>query len=783
MFKSYLKTALRNLIRNKTFSFIHIAGLTIGITCLIFIMKYVTYELSFDKFPEHSGRIYRITSEDYAMTPVPLFSTLKEFYPGIVQTLRINKVPRKLVSYNNRNFYEERIILADPSIFEMFSYKLQYGNEKTALNNPNSIVITSETAIKYFGNDNPVGKTLTLDGYLQFQVSGVLKDLPQNSHLRFDFICPITSAKAVYNDPRFFDSYMNTFVYSYFMTDEHTDLNSLMSRLNEFNKYYSARSFIPFEFKLQPITSIHLNSALSGELEPNSDITYVYVFSSAALLILLIACINYVNLSTARYMTRIKEVGIRKVVGAKRSQLILQFIGEAVIVSFLAVLLSIVLVILFTPKVSSFLGSREAFTSTPGNWLLYLCLMTLILGLASGLYPAFFVSKFQVVQILSKSDLFRKSRINLRSLLVIFQFSISTALILLTIVINLQLSFIQKRNSELSKEEIIILPVVEGSVRQQYRALKNELLKNPSILSASFSSAIPGSVKWVTSFQWEGQKNIKDNTLNFIAADYEFLKTYKIKISDGRDFSEEFPSDKKQGYIINEAALKRLGWKSPIGKRLELFDHQEGRVIGMVKDFHFKSLHSKIEPLCIFIDPNQAGYISVRVKTDNMQAVLEHIENTWKKFSSGRPFEYSFFDEYLAQLYSKEENIGRLFDSFAIIAIFIACMGIFGLAAFTSERRKKEIGIRKVLGASTMSIAGTLVKDFLLLAGISIIIGCTVSYYFAVKWLSNFAYHIVISPWIFLLAGALVAVIVFSTVLTVVLKAANADSVENLRYE
>jgi putative ABC transport system permease protein len=785
MLKSYFVTALRNLLRNKTFSFIHIAGLTIGITCLIFIMKYVTYELSYDKFPENADRIYRITGEDYAQTPLPLCNALKDFYPGIINTLRINKVPRKLLSYNNRKFYEEGIILADPSIFEMFSYKLLYGNVKTALNDPNSIVITPQMALKYFGNENPIGKTLILDGRLQFQVSGVLKDIPQNSHLRFDFLCSLTSAKAVYSDPGFFDSYLNTYVFSYFRTDTNTDLKSLNGRLDKFTKFYAARLFFPFDFKFafQPLTSIHLHSSLAGELEPNGDITYVYVFSSAALLILLIACINYVNLSTARYMTRIKEVGIRKVVGASRSQLVFQFIGEAIIVSFVSVLLSWFLVMLLTPMVSSFLGSREAFTNNPGSLLLNLCITTLLLGLAAGAFPAFFVSKFQAVQILSKSVLVRKSRINLRSMLVIFQFSISTALILLTIIINSQLSFIQKRNSELSEEQIIILPVEDEAVKQQSGAFKNELLKNPAILSASFSSAIPGSVKWVTSFKWEGQKSLNDNTLNFIAADYDFLKTYKIHLSAGRDFSEGFPSDEKQGYIINQSALEKFQWKSPIGKRLGLFDNPDGSVIGVVKDFHFKSLHSKIEPLCIFISHYRAEYISVRIRTDKMQPVLTYIGKTWKKFSSGKPFEYYFFDEYLAKLYSKEQNTGRLFDCFSVIAIFIACMGIFGLAAFTSESRKKEIGIRKVLGASTLSIAGTLVKDFLIMSVIAVILGCSVSYYFAIKWLNNFAYHIGINPWFIITTGALVTILVLTTVLTIVLKAANADSVENLRYE
>ncbi|MCU7496549.1 MAG: FtsX-like permease family protein [Ignavibacteria bacterium] len=785
MFKSFIITAVRNLLRNKTFSFIHIAGLTVGITCLIFIMRYVSYEQSFDKFPLEAKRTFRVTGSDYAQTPVPLCGSMKEFFPEIRQTLRINKLPRKLLSCGEKKFYEEGIILADPSIFDMFSYKLSKGDERTALDGPNSIVLTARMAKKYFGDENPLGKILTMDGWLEFQVSGVLKDAPQNSHLRFDFLCPLSRAKEIYSSPDFFDNYMNTFVFSYFSIEKSADVSSIKNRMEQFEKYYAAKMFFPFslKFSLQPLTSIHLYSNLGGELEPNGDIKYVYIFLSVAVLILLIACINYVNLSSARYMTRIKEVGIRKVVGATRIQLAFQFIGEAFIVSFIAALLSLILVRLLTPFMTSFFGNEEALRSTSGSVLAYLGIITLLLGFLAGVFPALFISKFQAIRILNKAILFRESRINLRRLLVMFQFSISTALILLTIVINNQLSFIQNKNLGFSKEQVVVIPVEEGEVRQQHRALKNELLKDPSILSASFSSAIPGSVKWVTSFHWEDQKSQNDNTLNFIASDHDFLKTYKIQLASGRDFSEGFTSDEKRGYIINRAALERFGWKSPLGRRLELASRPEGRVVGVVKDFHFKSLYSKIEPLCIFIDPGAAGYLSVRIKTGDIHSVLSYMERTWKKFSSGRPFEYYFFDDYLSRLYGKEQNTGKLFVCFSAIAIFIACLGVFGLVAFTAEKRRKEIGIRKVLGASTFSIVKLLSGEFMLLIIAAAIIGCPVSYYFAQKWLNNFAYHVNITPWIFLAVILIVALMVLSTILAIAIKAANADAARNLRYE
>lgn len=785
MFKNYFKTALRNLLRNKTFSFIHISGLTIGITCLIFIYKYVSYELSFDKSPEHYDKICRVTGSDYAQTPVPLGDALRDYFPEITQTLRINKVPKKLISSGSRNFYEEGIILADPSILSMFSYGLIAGNRNTALSDPFSIVITKEAAQKYFGSENPLGKRLTLDQTHVFQVTGVLKDVPKNSHLHFDFLCPLVSAKAVYNNPRFFDSPINTFVYTYIRTNDSADLKRLNARMGAFEKYYQKKIFIPldFGFSLQPLASIHLHSSLGGELEPNGSITYVYVFSSAAILILLIACINYVNLSTARYLTRIKEVGIRKVAGAARLQLIAQFTGEAVFLSFIALALSLILYKGFTPLISSFLGSEEIFQSAPAGFLFYSCLIALSAGILSGIFPALFISKFQPAEILSKKLLIQRTRLSLRSMLVILQFSISAALIFLTIVINRQLSFLQNKNLGFTKEQVVILPVLDGILKQQSDALKNELMKDPSVISASFSSIIPGGVKWVTSFHWEGRQKQDDNTMCFIAADCDFLKTYNIQLAEGRGFSNAVSTDEKEAYIINQAALGKLGWKSPLGKRIQASVKAEGRIIGMVKDFHFKSLHSKIEPLCIYIDPGAKDYLSIRIKTGSIVFVLGRIEEIWKKFSPGKPYEYIFFDDYLSKLYRKEQNTGKLFDCFSFIAIFIACLGIFGLAAFTSESRKKEIGIRKALGASPLSIVRMLLKEFLVLITAALILGCAVSWYLSGKWLSNFAYHADLSIWVFIAVAALVTILVLTAILAVVLRAAYANCAENLRYE
>ena len=798
MFKSYLKTSVRNLLNYKTYSFINIFGLTIGITCLIFIFKYVRFELSFDKFHKNADQIYRVTESilggENQTTQVPLGNKLQEFIPEISRIVRINKLSKKLVSTDSKKFYEERIILADPSIFDMFSFDLIAGDKKTVLNDPWLIVLTEQTAQKYFGKENPIGKRITIDEKYEFQVSGILKDLPKNSHINIDFLCPLISAKNIYSKD-FFDNLMSNPVYTYIQFNGNIDSAKINARLLKFPEYFYKEYWkvLQMKFGIEPLTSIHLNPTLENDLGANGNISNIYIFSSIGLLILLIACINYMNLSTARYLTRIKEVGIRKVVGASRSQIIIQFIGESILLTFLAVILSLILVKILAPTVGLYFGEEEIFQNSDISFLIYISIITLVTGIIAGIYPALFVSKFQPVNILSKEILISKSRISFRSILVIFQFAISTILIIITMIIKSQLSFIQNKDLGFTKEQIVILPVEDNEIRHQYRAIKNELLKNPAIMSASFSSSIPGGVNSITSFHWEGQQLIKntkiiDNTLSFISSDYAFLKTYGINIKEGRNFSESFPSDEKQGYIINQAALTKLNLKSPLGKSLNLFNRNGGRIIGMVKDFHFQSLHKKIEPLAIFIDEDESGYyipkyLSIRIKTDNIPLVLSSIEKTWKQFSPGRPFEYFFFDEYLSKLYKKEQNTVNLFNCFSIVAVFIASLGLFGLAAFTSESRKKEIGIRKVLGASVAEILVTLSGSFMKKVLIANLIAWPVAYYLINRWLQDFAYHVQISVWIFVLAAIISILITLVTVSYHVIKAAVTNPVNFLKYE
>ncbi len=792
MFKNYLKIAFRNLIKHKTYSFIHLIGLTIGIACLILIIKYVQYEMSYDTFNDKAGRICRIVGHNWAQTPVPLSADVMNFFPEIENAVRIRKVGKILIGNEQKKFYEENVIFADPSIFSIFTFPLQEGDYRTALNDPYSVVITQEAARKYFGNQNPIGKKLSYDDRLEYQVTGILKNIPHNSHLKFDFIFSLGSAKAAfYKD--FFENKMNTVVFNYFLLRKNSNVSSLEARIDEFTKYilgenyYNAnkadKSQWRIEYHFQLLESIHLHSDLGGELEPNGDITNVYIFSAIAVLILLIACINYINLSSARYMNRLKEVGIRKVIGANRLHIIYQFIGESILFSFMAIVAVVLLIEILRTWLGSVLGENEIFSGGSFELSYILIGIALFTGLVSGLYPALFISRFAPTSILSKTILRTNKRFNYGNILISFQFIVSTVLIIAALIVNNQLSYILNKKLGFDKEQIIVLPLQDNSVRTQSEPLKNEILQQPEIVNASLSSIVPGGVRWVRSFNWEGQKNDEENTMNYIVADYDFLKTYKMQIIEGRNFSKSFSTDAEQGFLINQAAQKRLGWESPIGKKIGSFKKQ-GSVIGLIKDFHFKSLHEKIDPMVIYIGKqDEFEYMSVKIKTKNIAGVLHSLENTWKSFSPDKPFEYFFLDSYWGKLYQKEQNMKNLFDCFSGLAIFIACLGLFGLTAISAQNKIKEIGIRKVLGASVPGIVLMLSIKFIRWVILANVIAWPVAYYFMNKWLQDFAYRTEISWWVFVLSGGVALAIALATVSFQAIKAATANPVEVLRYE
>ena len=789
MFKNYLTIAIRNLVRHKGYSLINIAGLAIGMACCLLIVLYVQYEFSYDRYHENVEQIYRVVDESGAQTPGLMAPALLDDFPPIIHATRIKHFEKALISYGNKRFYEDRVFFADPSVFEVFTFPLIKGNSKTALQAPYSMVITQEMAGKYFGEDDPIGKTITYDNKHDFTITGVLENVPQNSHFKFDFLVSFATASDVFPNAGLDKWNYWSATHTYVLLPKDYPPTELEQQFPDFVIKYLGKGWVEsFQTRLhlQPLKQIHLHSNLWGEIEPNSDIKYIYLFSAIAFSILLIACINYMNLSTARYANRAREVGMRKVLGANRIQLIKQFMGESILMAFIALLLAAALMELFLPAFCSLID-RELVVNYLDNWLLLpdIIGIAMFVGIVSGSYPAFYLSAFQPLAVLRKTLQTGLARSRLRRALVVLQFVISVVLIIATIIIYGQLNYIRNRKLGFNKEQVVVLPIRDNHVRQKTESVKNELRQNPNIISATASSYIPGGMKWITSFSWEGQRDDEDNTMGFSCIDHDFIQTFEIELVAGRDFSRDFVTDAKQAFIINEAAVKKTGWNSPIGKRVTRFypEFVQGSVIGVIKDFHLESLYKTIKPLVLLIDPEGFQYLSVRIRPNDIPGTLDFIKKKWTEFSPNRPFEYFFLDNYFDKLYKAEEKLGQIFGYFTFLAIFIACLGLFGLASFATEQRTKEIGIRKVLGASIVGIVLLLSKDFTKLVIVSNLIAWPIAYYAMNRWLQDFAYRINIGVGTFLLAGAIALIIALLTVGFQAVKAALANPVEALRYE
>ena len=758
-------------------------------TICILILLYVQYEFSYDRYHENVEHIYRVVNESSdALTPAPLASALLNDFPSIISAARIKHFEDMLISYRNKRFYEERFFFANPSIFDVFTFPFIKGNSKTALQTPYSMVITQGMAEKYFGDDDPIGKIITYDNKYDFTITGVLENVPHNSHFKFDFLASFVTANHLFPNAGLDKWNYWSSTYTYVLLKKDYPPTELEQQFPDFVIKYLGKGWVEsFQTRLhlQPLKRIHLHSHLWGEIEPNSDIKYIYLFSAIAFFILLIACINYMNLSTARYTNRAKEVGMRKVLGAYRVQLTKQFLCESVFLSFIALLLAVVLVELSLPSFCSLID-RKLVVNYYDNWLLLLCLIgiALFVGIASGSYPAFYLSAFQPLSVLRKTLITGLAHSKLRKILVVLQFVISVVLIIATIIIYGQLNYIRNKKLGFNKERVVVLPIRDNYLRQKIEFIKNDLRQNTEILGVTASSYLPGDINWITSFWWEGQQDDEDNTMAFNYVDYDFIQTFEIKLVEGRDFSKDFITDQTTAFILNEAAVKKTGWDSPIGKRLmRFYPVVQGSVIGVIKDFHLQSLHKKIKPLILHIGPVSYQYLSVKIHSNNIHSTLEFMKKKWKEFSPNRPFEYFFLDDYSKKLYKAEEKLSHIFGSFTFLAIFIACLGLFGLASFATEKRTKEIGIRKVLGASISNIVIMLIKEFIVLIIIASVIAYPIAHYVINKWLQNFAYRINVGLATFLVSVVIALIITLITVGSQAVRAARANPVDSLRYE
>lgn len=800
MLKNYFKIAWRNLLRHKVYSAINIMGLAIGIAACILIFLFVRDELTYEDHFDKADRIYRITNDinlqgqtdKFALTPFPLADALKKDYPVIESIARVMPIGKQTVWYQEKAFNEEDLFFADSTFFRIFNYPFLYGDPATALNQPKSIVITEELAEKYFGSaENAMGKPLQFSKN-SHKVTGVFRN-PGHSHFKLNALLSINTFDENVKK-QFIGDWFRMSLYTYVLLPE-------ASRKAEFEEdlaHFYQKTIVPWmqenklaaslTYNLQALPEIHLDNSFSYDISPAGNRSYVFIFGFVAFFILLIACINYMNLSTARSAKRAKEVGLRKVIGAHRSQLIKQFIGESVLLTFLAILVALALVEIFLPYFNS-LTEKNFSLSYFGNgsFLVILFFIIAFVGLVGGSYPAFFLSAFKPVDVLKSDKGPRGSNALLRKALVIAQFTISLIMIIGTVVVFSQMQFLKNNDLGFNKEQVLVIDVPNGDTTlvNKLPSIKQEFRNNPNVLGVSNAAFIPGERSSRLLFYAEAPTGgkMEEKTLSTIFVDYDFLEMMEIKLLDGRNFSQSIPTDDSLAYIINETAAKWLGWDNPLGKKMESGLGGKGKVIGVVKDFHLASLHNKIEPLAIMLAPKSQGYLMVRVAPQNLPATISFVENKWKAFDPKHPMEYFFLDENFNKQYRAEEKMLTAFGYFAALTILIACLGLYGLASFTAEQRTKEIGIRKVLGSSVSEIMLLLSKDFAWLVVIAILLATPLAWYSMHHWLQNFAYRTEIHWWIFALAGLAALLIAMLTVSFQAGKAARLNPIRALRAE
>ena len=782
MIQNYLKVAFRKMLRQKIFSFINIVGLAIGMAVCILILLWVQDELNFDRFHENADNIYRVVMNDqkygvlWPIVSIPVGPALKQDFPEILDSARVTDF-RGLFAYEDKKF-DEIGAYADSAFLDIFSFPFENGNPAKALQAPTSIVISREMAEKFFGRENPLGKNLMLNNNLDFTVTGIFKDMPENSHLDLDFLISFEVYEKQDRDPTNWGRFQ---IYTYILIQDNSAVEKLETKIAGLLQEHDVRPGP--QLQLEALTRIHLFASDGG-----GDIRYIYIFSIIAVFILAIACINFMNLTTARSSTRATEIGMRKVTGAHRTDLIKQFIGESVLISLIAFALSVMLVFLLLPALNN-LANKQLTLNFRDGWSPVLGFLGIVLfvGFLAGSYPAFFLSALKPVHILRGALVPIRSgtkKTQFRKALVICQFAISIFLIISTFIIFRQLHFISHRNLGFQKEHIITIPL-RGSTPLQYEAFKNELMRDPRITHAAATSEEPVLIgKIHMGYEWEGKDPEKESRMYEVSVDHDFIKTMNMTIVQGRDFSREYATDISEAFILNEAAVNYMGIDSPVGKDFS-FGDRRGAIIGIVKDFHFRPLNEEIEPLVMFLEPGKFNYLCVRIGAEvpQLSGAIRYAESVWDKFAPNFPFRYRFLDAAFERLYRSEQKTGKIFAYFTFLAIFISCLGLFGLSAQITEQRTKEIGIRKVMGASVSRITLLLSRDFMRWALVSNAIAWPFAYLVMRKWLQNYAYRTNIGMEIFILAAAMAMFIAFVTVSFQSIRAAIANPADSLRYE
>lgn len=806
MFWNYIKSAYRNFTRNKFYTLINILGLSVGLAAFIFILFYLKDEVGYDKHNVKYQQIHRLDSEfninnkvdKFAIVPVPMGPAFKLEFPEVEEFVRLYGAGNSLIKFGDKEYYEEDFYFTDSTIFDVFTIPFIAGGPDRALTEPYTIVLTEKIAKKYFGDEDPLGKMIETGAGNSYSVTAVIEDLPINSHLRYDALlsgATIAERQGVDN----FNSmepvrFWNIGVYTYILLNKNADIQAIYDKFPDFYDKYMRpigdQINASYSLITTPLADTHYRSGLSAN-RPTGNRAYIFIFSSIAIFILLIAAINYMNMATARSTNRAREVGMRKVSGAYRSQLIRQFIGESLLLVFIAMLIAIFAVYLLFPDFNNLVGKSMSFTSTPIIFVL-IFIVTLLIGLLSGSYPAFYLSSFKPVSVLKgkvtpsgrRSGLFRK-------VLVVVQFFIAIVIIITTMSVSDQLRFLKKKDLGFDKQNLVVMQLQDSAFRSKVETFKAELLQNPNITGVTNSTGVPGNITWIQVINVEKDSLMVESSLILAMVDYDYIDVLGMEIVNGRNFDINMSTDDTGAVIINETAMKSLGWEgNPIGKRIDYGIDLDGnvarpmKVIGVVKDFHFRSLHNPVEPLMLFITPAPRYLVSARIKGDNTREALEFIEEKWNDFGAKRPFDFEFLDESMDEMYQAEVKISRIMGIATVLTIFIALLGLLGLSSYIAERKTKQIGIRKILGASIGSILRMMYREFTWLILIAFVLSIPISYWRIDIWLKdNFVYYTDIHWYTFMFAGLIAFCIGIITISYHILKAASENPVNAVKYE
>jgi putative ABC transport system permease protein len=808
MLKNFLVITLRNILRDKTYLILNVLGLSLGIAGSILILLFVRHEISYDKFHTNYDRIYRINSfaklegnqMSVAISAPPQAKAFKAEYPEIEDATRYYYPNDQKVTCNQVTYHEKGFFYADANFLDIFHFPLEKGDPKTALRNPNSVILTRDMARKLFGETDPIGKSIILNNDQVYQVTGIAKNTPVNTHFRFDYLASFNSlelSKSEFWLSQMLETYIviqKDYPYQKLeakfegLMDKYVlpQLEMLIPlKVNNYKEFEAAGNI--FQFRLQALKDIHFNTEYLLSYDQGTDRIYIYFFSIVAIFLLFIACINFMNLSTAKFSYRSKEVGVKKVVGSSRTQLIRQFLSESFIITVVAMVLSLTMVELVLPAFNTLTGKNLAIGYI-SHWysIPALLMVTLLIGVLAGIYPAYYLSSFKPAEILKSKFNKGGGNIKFRSVLVVVQFSITIMLLISTFVVSSQLKFIRNKNLGFNKENVLVVKNT-GDLSDHAETFREQLLKLPGVIHASRSWTFPGNAYYGSTYQLQGDSLNKLYHFEIIQGDYDFIPTLGFKISQGRNFSREFSTD-QQAILINESAVKFLGLSNPVGTKLTTPNRQGGQdvleIIGVFEDVYYKSFHEKIEPMMVGLNTDKnCGFTLVKIKGDQLTQTVGQIEKAWGDYMPGQAFEYTFVDENFDNLYHAEIRAGKVFTLFAVLAIFVACLGLLGLSAFTAEKRTKEIGIRKVHGASVPVILKLLSTEIIILISVSSLIAWPVVYYFMHRWLQNFAYQTSLHLLTFILSSLIGLVIAISVVVYQSLRVARINPVDALKYE